>query len=117
MTKQQDKATARPWRQDENPLMVVDATGEQVAFCGVDLKRGTDLIKAHAKANTHAALIVKAVNAHDVLTAALRLSFRNVTALIDMHPVGGDAVDLKSLTAWLDSIRAALKLAEPEGDA
>lgn len=49
------------------------------------------------------------------MLAALRLSHRNVNSLIDMHPVGGDAVDLKALNTWADELRAAIAKAEGRG--
>jgi hypothetical protein len=99
--------TTTMFRQDENPLEVVDANGRRVAFCDahVPKKATIDQMKAaHSEAKDRAALIVKAVNAHDALVKALRAML--------LVEAGGEVWSANEKTKALDMARAALKLAE-----
>lgn len=65
MTKQQDKATARPWI--TNGIQVESEDMKAIAICTVQ----AEYLGRKGSALANAALIVKAVNAHDALVAAL----------------------------------------------
>lgn len=63
------KSTPRPWRLDEDfDEHIIGANNEGVADCCVVLPK---IGPRHAENEANAALIVRAVNAHDDLVAAL----------------------------------------------
>jgi hypothetical protein len=64
-----DKATPRPWQVSEVPTLI-EAGPMMVAKC--HLAPASLTLDPHGEANANAALIVRAVNAHDGLVEALQ---------------------------------------------
>ena len=100
MTK--DNATPRPWKvSDLNKCRIVadDNAGRYVAITYHDMLHNTEMNEANAQ------LIVKAVNCHDELVEALKLSYRSLTIDSDME---------KDFAVEIKKIKQALAKAESD---
>lgn len=95
------KATARPWRADREPLPSSRFANPRAAYIPIRSAAGTValVVSGNGRDFANAALIVRAVNSHEAMVAALR-------DLLD----GSDPWDERATRA-----RAALALAEQGG--
>ncbi len=101
LPKPQAGASARPWRNNDGEIF--DRTDNQIAgvFWAMDASNGPEDIKGRA----NAALIVRAINAHDALVAALRLA---------LPIIEEDEADTRTgITPAGNAVRRALALAAP----
>ena len=100
MTK--DNATPRPWKVsdlDKFRIVADDNAGRYVAITYHDMLHNTEMNEANAQ------LIVKAVNCHDELVEALKLSYRSLTIDSDME---------KDFAVEIKKIKQALAKAESD---
>lgn len=66
------QATARPWETDSIAVRSAALNGHQIALCEISGRaRGLPYDQTYDEAIANAALIVKAVNSHEALIAAL----------------------------------------------